>query len=232
MMAQKTAQSAVARLAGADVLIHNRNQGKGVALENGLAYALSLDVDAVVAMDGDGQHRPNEIPDLVRPILDEEADMVIGSRFRDVKSKIPWWRQIGQHALTYVTNTTSQIKSTDSQSGFRAFSRQAVESMDLRSTGFSVESELQFIACENQLAGNRSADNLYLRREGQAKPVPTRIPGSFRNSEAGEPVTTPVLFWGSRCSCGFGWYFMVGNDCRDLQLILACLQSAMHHWQL
>jgi hypothetical protein len=146
----KDRTAAVARLAGADVLIHNRNQGKGVALENGLAYALSLDVDAVVAMDGDGQHRPNEIPDLVRPILDEEADMVIGSRFRDVKSKIPWWRQIGQHALTYVTNTTSQIISTDSQSGFRAFSRQAVESMDLRSTGFSVESELQFIASENQ----------------------------------------------------------------------------------
>jgi glycosyltransferase involved in cell wall biosynthesis len=142
--------AAVARLAGADVLIHNRNQGKGVALENGLAYALALDVDAVVTMDGDGQHRPNEIPDLVRPILDEEADMVIGSRFQNVKSKIPWWRQIGQHALTYVTNTTSQIRSTDSQSGFRAFSQWAIESMDLRSTGFSVESELQFIARENR----------------------------------------------------------------------------------
>jgi glycosyltransferase involved in cell wall biosynthesis len=146
----KDRTSALARMAGADVLIHGRNQGKGVALENGLAYALSLDVDAIVVMDGDGQHRPYEIHDLVRPVLAGEADMVIGSRFQGVKSQIPWWRQVGQHALTMATNTASQVRSTDSQSGFRAFSRAAVESMDLRSTGFSVESELQFLAAEKQ----------------------------------------------------------------------------------
>jgi glycosyltransferase involved in cell wall biosynthesis len=146
----KDKTATVALKAGADVLIHDRNQGKGVAMENGLAYALSLGVDAIVVMDGDGQHRPDEIPDLVRPILDDEADMVIGSRFRGVRSSIPWWRQIGQHVLTYVTNTASKVHSTDSQSGFRAFNRAAVESMDMRSAGFSVESELQFLAAERQ----------------------------------------------------------------------------------
>jgi glycosyltransferase involved in cell wall biosynthesis len=163
--------AAVARAAGADVIIHDRNQGKGVAMENGLAYALSLNVDAIVVMDGDGQHRPQEIPELVRPILEGEADMVIGSRFREVKSEIPWWRLIGQHALTMATNTASRVYSTDSQSGFRAFSRSAVESMDLRSTGFSVESELQFLAGEKQWRVVEAPISVVYKEKAKRNPI-------------------------------------------------------------
>jgi glycosyltransferase involved in cell wall biosynthesis len=163
--------AAVARAAGADVIIHDRNQGKGVAMENGLAYALSLNVDAIVVMDGDGQHRPQEIPDLVHPILEGKADMVIGSRFREVKSEIPWWRQIGQHALTMATNTASRVHSTDSQSGFRAFSRSAVESMDLRSTGFSVESELQFLAGEKQWRVVEAPISVVYKEKAKRNPI-------------------------------------------------------------
>ena len=72
--------------------------------------------------------------------------MVVGSRFAGVSSRIPRWRMVGQHALTMATNVGSGVAVTDSQSGFRAFSRRALEGLHLRHVGFSVESEMQFEA--------------------------------------------------------------------------------------
>src|SRR5439155_7830336 len=80
------------------------------------------------------------------PVLAGRADMVVGSRFAGVKSQIPRWRRVGQHTLTAATNIGSGVRVSDSQSGFRAFSRRALEGMRLQHVGFSVESEMQFEA--------------------------------------------------------------------------------------
>ena len=77
--------------------------------------------------------------------------MVIGSRFLSVKSHIPSYRRIGQHAFTTVTNVAANVPVTDSQSGFRAFSRKAIEALHFHGTGLSVESEMQFQAKEHDL---------------------------------------------------------------------------------
>ncbi|HEX9118098.1 MAG TPA: glycosyltransferase family 2 protein [Anaerolineae bacterium] len=141
----------VARAAGADVIVHEVNQGKARALATGFAHALALGADIVVILDGDGQHNPNEIPLVIAPIQEGVADMVIGSRFQGTKSKIPVWRQFGQHGLTFVTNVASGVSSTDSQSGFRAFRREALSTFNISAHGFSVESEMQFWAREQEL---------------------------------------------------------------------------------
>lgn len=147
----------LARDAGAEVILHEINQGKAAALNSGFFY-IRLMVEklkdkrmAVVTMDGDSQHRCSDLPAMTAPIFAGEADIVIGSRFLGVKSSIPRWRIFGQHALTAVTNLSSGFKVTDSQSGFRAFSLQAMNAMDFESAGFSVESEMQFIAQEKHL---------------------------------------------------------------------------------
>ena len=70
----------VARKAGAEVIVHKVNQGKGAALKTGFTAAVSLGADVIVTMDSDGQHNPADIPKLVEPILKGEADMVNGSR--------------------------------------------------------------------------------------------------------------------------------------------------------
>lgn len=149
-----TAQTA--RAAGAMVYSMPQNGGKARAISEGFRYIRRLALfrealTAVVMIDGDGQHDASQIPTLLAPIEKGEADMVIGSRFIGIKSRIPKWRVFGQHALTLATNMASGIKSTDSQSGFRAFAPDVLPYLDFSAEGFSVESEMQFIVREHHL---------------------------------------------------------------------------------
>jgi glycosyltransferase involved in cell wall biosynthesis len=138
----------VAEAAGALVIRHERNAGKGAAVNTAFREARRRGALALVLIDGDGQHRAEDIAPVLRPVLDGEADVAVGSRFLDVKSEIPAYRKIGQHALTAATNLSSGVRLTDSQSGFRAFSRAAIEALTFRGSGFSVESEMQFLIRE------------------------------------------------------------------------------------
>lgn len=147
----------IARDAGAELVGHETNKGKAAALNSGFFYVRLMKQEmkdemlAVVTMDGDSQHSCRDIPGMTAPIFAREADIVIGSRFLEVKNRIPRWRIFGQHALTAVTNLSSGFHVTDSQSGFRAFSRRALYALDFESAGFSVESEMQFMAHEKHL---------------------------------------------------------------------------------
>ena len=138
-----TARLAVA--AGAEVIRHYQNAGKAEALNKGFRAALQYEPDAIVCLDADAQHDASEIPKVAAPVLAGEADVVIGSRFLELKSDIPAWRQVGQHTLTKVTNTLSGSHVTDSQSGYRAFSRVAASALRFSSQGLNVESEMQFL---------------------------------------------------------------------------------------
>ncbi|HEX7023061.1 MAG TPA: glycosyltransferase family 2 protein, partial [Trueperaceae bacterium] len=135
----------LAEAAGAFVVLCEQNSGKAAALNAGFAAALRYHPQAVVCLDADAQHEPSEIPSVALPVLEGQADVVIGSRFMSTKSKIPGWRQVGQHTLTAVTNTLSGTHLTDSQSGFRAFSATAAQALSFTSQGLSVESEMQFL---------------------------------------------------------------------------------------
>lgn len=135
----------LAEFAGALVIKQPLNMGKARALNVGFARAKEFNPKAVVCIDADCQHDPVEIPKVARPILEKKADVVIGSRFLETKSDIPAWRQVGQHTLTVLTNVLSGTNVTDSQSGFRAFSPKALDTLKLRTAGLSVESEMQFL---------------------------------------------------------------------------------------
>ncbi len=140
----------LAEAAGAEV-IRQPNGGKAAALNNGLAAAQARNAAAVVLLDGDGQHNPNDIPRLLEPIQRGAADLVVGSRFMGLPSNTPRWRIVGQHALTALTNVASGVPLSDSQSGFRALSRRALSLMNFTSRGFSVESEMQFLLRQHNL---------------------------------------------------------------------------------
>jgi glycosyltransferase involved in cell wall biosynthesis len=131
----------LAALAGAEVLRHPKNMGKGAALKTGFA---SLNGDAVVVtIDTDGQHNPADIPRLVAPILSGEADMVNGSRYLNGNKKdTPLYRRLGQKVLDLFTNMDSGLSVTDSQSGFRAFSGQIKDVFHFRQNGLAIESEM------------------------------------------------------------------------------------------
>lgn len=143
--------AAIAELAGATVIRHGQNQGKGMALRQAFVYARECSADILVCLDADGQHNPDEIPRLLLPIKNGDVDMVIGSRFLDIHSDIPRYRQAGQKVLNTLTNTLSVTKVTDSQSGFRAFSKKAIGTMSLEEKGMGIESYMQHAAEDSSL---------------------------------------------------------------------------------
>ncbi|RXE56526.1 hypothetical protein ABH15_06395 [Methanoculleus taiwanensis] len=133
----------VAKKAGATVIRHEKNQGKAAGVKTAIRYAREHPFDLLVLLDGDGQHKPEEIPALAKPILYGEADLVIGSRFLDGNNgSVPIYRRFGQTILTLLTNAASVQKTTDSQSGFRALNRTAMESLTVESDGYSIESDM------------------------------------------------------------------------------------------
>jgi glycosyltransferase involved in cell wall biosynthesis len=112
----------VAQEAGAIVVSHETNTGKGRAVRTALGYAVDNKFDTLVLLDGDGQHNPNEIPLLIEPLKNDTADFVIG--FRQLK-QMPVYRRIGRSVLDHATGLGNSV--TDSQSGFRALNRKTID---------------------------------------------------------------------------------------------------------
>jgi glycosyltransferase involved in cell wall biosynthesis len=118
----------VARACGAGVIDLPHNLGVGGAVQTGYKHALAEGYDVAIQFDGDGQHRADQVAKLVKPLLDGDADMVIGSRFLGVKgyeSTIP--RLIGIKVLSAVVSALAGRKITDPTSGFRAANREAMK---------------------------------------------------------------------------------------------------------
>jgi glycosyltransferase involved in cell wall biosynthesis len=131
----------VAELAGAHVIKVSINSGKANAVKVGFKFIRANGYDAAVMLDADGQHNPDEIGRLLAPVLEDKADMVIGSRFLN-KDAIPGYRKVGQSILNRATNFGAKEAHTDSQSGFRALNGKALDNMDFPSEGYNIESDM------------------------------------------------------------------------------------------
>ncbi len=136
----------IAAAAGAVVVAHDQNSGKGRALNTGFSRARDFDPEVVVTLDGDWQHMPEQIDQIAAPILSGDADIVVGSRYLSSESVVPPARVLGHWGFNALTNILSGVTLTDSQSGYRAFSPRAVAELSFSSRSFSVESEMQFLA--------------------------------------------------------------------------------------
>jgi len=137
----------IAEKCGAIVIRNPRNMGKGAALKNCLKLARKLSADVVVTLDADGQHDPGDIPKLFRPIMRGEADLVVGSRYLEGSSMDPpLYRRLGLSVINSLGQST-MVAVKDTQSGFRAFNKKALELfVDSDEEGFGVESEQLAIA--------------------------------------------------------------------------------------
>jgi glycosyltransferase involved in cell wall biosynthesis len=140
------ATAQLAEAAGAIVVRHHHNRGKGHALNSGFKKACDLEADIVVTLDADGQHQPDELPRVIWPVRAGQADLVVGSRYIRPGLPVPRHRVWGHRLFNLLTNLASGVTVTDSQSGFRAFSRPAAEALIFSAAGFSVESEMQLQA--------------------------------------------------------------------------------------
>lgn len=139
-----------AKSSGAIVLQHDKNLGKGAALKTLFQKAKELDADIVVTIDGDGQFLPKEIQKLIEPIKTQHYDLVIGNRFLD-KEEMPSYRKMGNKMLDKFTKLAANLPFEDTQSGFRAYSKKAIEQISFASNGFGVDSEILVDAFNKEL---------------------------------------------------------------------------------
>ncbi len=141
----------IAESAGAYVVSHEQNGGYGAALRTCFEVARELGADRMVIIDSDGQHDPDEIPKLLMP-LNRGVDLVIGSRFCNGNGRnIPAYRKVGMKILDIATNVAGGINVTDSQSGFRAYGRRAIDCISIDGDGMSAGSEILLQAKDNKL---------------------------------------------------------------------------------
>ena len=136
------ATAEIARAAGAEVVSHKRNLGYGEVIKTCFREAQKNGNDILVTIDGDGQHDPRQIPQVILPILTAKADMVIGSRFLGNKQTVPRYRRFGIKAITWLWNFGSEVKVSDTQSGFRAYSKKMFDDLPVSESGMSVSVEI------------------------------------------------------------------------------------------
>ena len=132
--------SMVAELAGATVVRHTVNKGYGSTIQSIMAEAKKRSADILVILDADSQHKPEEIPSLIKAVS-AGADVVIGSREAQ-RGKIAPYRRFGQGVIARLTYIASRKKLADTESGFRAYSRKALTTLELKEKGMAISSEI------------------------------------------------------------------------------------------
>lgn len=135
----------IAEIAGATVLRHGGNKGYGAAIQSCFQYARQHDVDVMTILDGDGQHDAGEIQTVMKPVLEENVDISIGSRFlNENDNSVPSYRRFGIRVLTQFSNAggKDEHKVLDGQSGFRAYSRKAIASLNPKDDDMGVSAEI------------------------------------------------------------------------------------------
>jgi UDP-N-acetylglucosamine---dolichyl-phosphate N-acetylglucosaminyltransferase len=156
---------------GAKLINHPINLGAGAATVTGLEAAAKVGADLAVTIDGDGQHDSADIKRLIKPVLADKADLVIGTRLKQAKG-MPIIKQIGNWGLNVITYALSQMWTTDSQSGFKCFSRKAMDTMDIQALGYEFCSEIIIEAKRKKMRvveiPTRAIYSNYSKKKGQS----------------------------------------------------------------
>ena len=166
----------IAKAAGADNVIRNpRNSGYGVAIRTLFQAARERNADVMVTLDSDGQHNPDQIPDVIKPIIEEGFEIVVGSRFLNPNDTqgVPKYRSLGIKTITRLNQSASYSNITDSQNGFRAYSKNALLKLNLFENGMPVSSEILLNAKRNNLS---------------VKEVPITVSYNVKRSSSQNPV--------------------------------------------
>ena len=134
--------SIIAESLGAIVIKHPKNLGYGSAIRSIFLKAREINSEGLVTIDADGQHKIEDIMKVVKPIVDGQADISIGSRFLDKHDNAPKYRKLGINIITKVTNSSLSEKITDAQSGFRAYNSKVLHALTPSDSGMGISTEI------------------------------------------------------------------------------------------
>ena len=142
--------SAIASSMGANVVKHEKNMGYGSAIKTIFNEAKKIEGDVLVTFDADGQHQISEIDSMLKPISENKAEIVIGSRFLGKTKNLPTYRKIGIKTITGLTNVVTGSKITDSQSGFRAYAKNVFNEISPTESGMGISTEILIKASKKE----------------------------------------------------------------------------------
>ena len=134
--------SIIAESLGATVIKHPKNLGYGSAIRSIFLKAREINAEILVTIDADGQHKIEDIKKVIKPVVDGQADISIGSRFLEEGDNSPKYRKLGIKIITKVTNSSLSEKITDAQSGFRAYNNKVLQSLTPSDTGMGISTEI------------------------------------------------------------------------------------------
>ena len=143
--------NSIASSLGALVVRHNKNLGYGAAIKTIFNEAKKLNGDILVTFDADGQHQISEIDSVLKPIIENKAEIVIGSRFLGSTKDLPKYRKFGIKTITGLTNTVTGSKITDAQSGFRAYSKKVLTEISPTESGMGISTEILIKSSKKQM---------------------------------------------------------------------------------
>ena len=186
--------SSIAKLAGATVIRHEHNRGYGSAIQSIFTEARVRNADILIILDSDAQHNPDEIPLLIEAVSGD-CDVVIGSREMH-SHEIPRYRRVGQKILSGITGFLSRQKLTDTESGFRAYSRKAIEELDLKETGMAVSSEIIKSASSKKLRIKEVPVSAIYTRDGSSLNPVSHGVGVLRRLIVMISEERPLFFFG------------------------------------
>ena len=133
-----------------DVIKHSINMGYGAALKSLFKHGKEINATVVVCVDADGQHNPVYIPELVKPIILDEADLVIGSCFLSKQRfQVPWIKSLGNRVFRTLIRWGTGLEVSDSQSGYRAYRVDKLDSLPLVESGMGISTEILIKAVKN-----------------------------------------------------------------------------------
>lgn len=132
----------IAEELGATVITHKKNLGYGAAIRSIFLKARELEINALVTFDADGQHRIEDIESVLKPIEEDIADIVIGSRFMGKDSEVPKYRKVGIKTITGLTNAATGLSVSDAQSGFRAYNKKTLTNVNPSDIGMGISTEI------------------------------------------------------------------------------------------
>jgi glycosyltransferase involved in cell wall biosynthesis len=149
----------VARELGLELFVHNRNYGYGANQKTCYREALKAGADVVVMVHPDYQYDPTLLPEIIRPIRENRADVVLGSRLlgqKAIRHGMPWWKFVANRALTACENLVFGLKLSEFHTGYRAYRRPALEAINLETNSdrfiFDQEVIAQFVALNLRIA--------------------------------------------------------------------------------
>ena len=132
----------IAESLGAIVIKHPKNLGYGSAIRSIFLKAKEINAELLVTIDADGQHKIEDVEKVIKPVVDGQADISIGSRFLEGDDNSPKYRKLGIKIITKVTNSSLSEKITDAQSGFRAYNNKVLQSLTPSDSGMGISTEI------------------------------------------------------------------------------------------